>query len=175
MIAGLPKSVLISRFRLRSRTCCYAGYSSSGISVSPSVLNPKLPRRVLLGWLLSFLMVALGVVAIDANAKESSKDELHAKLDTFTVNLTGPTQKYLQVDITLSLANAEVGERIKAYMPVIRHKMILLLTSKEASLLGTTDGKRKLVLEAKSAANNAIRVMEGEGVTDVLFTSFIIQ
>ena len=132
-------------------------------------------RRTLLGCLLSFVMAALVIGTVEANAKEGSKDELHAKLETFTVNLSGPTQKYLQVDITLSLANLQAVENIKTYMPEIRHKMILLLTSKEASILVTNEGKKKLLQEAKRAANSVINVTEKEGVADVLFTSFIIQ
>lgn len=132
-------------------------------------------RRTLLGWLLSFVMATFVIGTVEANAKEGSKDELHAKLETFTVNLSGQTQKYLQVDITLSLANLQAVESIKTYMPEIRHKMILLLTSKEASILVTNEGKKKLLQEAKRAANSVINVTEKEGVADVLFTSFIIQ
>lgn len=175
MIAGSPKSSLSSPFLFRWRACCCTGYSSSVISVSPSFFNPKFMRRTLLGWLLSFVMAALVIGTVEANAKEGSKDELHAKLETFTVNLSGPTQKYLQVDITLSLANVQAVESIKTYMPEIRHKMILLLTSKEASILVTNEGKKKLLQEAKKAANSVIHVTEKEGVADVLFTSFIIQ
>jgi len=129
----------------------------------------------LLGWLLHFIIAVLVIGAVEANAKESEKDKLHAKLETFIVNLSGPTQKYLQVDITFSLVNVQAAERIKTYMPEIRHKMILLLTSKEASILGTNEGKRKLLQEAKMAANTVIQVTEKEGVADVLLTSFIIQ
>lgn len=173
MIAGSPKSVVSSPVFLQS--IASGGYSGFGASVSSGRANPKLVSRMLLGWLLPLVMAVLVIGAADVNAKESSKDDLHARLEPFTVNLAGPAQKYLQVEMTLSVANAEVGERVKAYMPAIRHQLILLLTSKDANALGTTEGKRKLLKEAKSAANNAIKVREGEAVTGVLFTSFIIQ
>lgn len=175
MIAGSPKISLSSPFFFRWRACCCIRYSSSGIYISPGYSNPQLIRRALLRWLLYFVMAALVIGAVEASAKEGSKDELHAKLETFTVNLSGTAQKYLQVDITLSLANVQAGERIKTHMPEIRHKMILLLTSKDAGILGTNEGKRKLLQEAKRAANSAIQVTEKEGVAEVLFTSFVIQ
>jgi flagellar FliL protein len=100
---------------------------------------------------------------------------LLAKVDAITVNLAGPTQQYIQVEMTLKLAKPEVSEKIKAFMPVIRHNMILLLTTKESAQLAPMEGKQKLVQEAKKVINEALELREKDGVTDVLFSSFIIQ
>ena len=53
--------------------------------------------------------------------------------------------------------------------------MILLLSSKDANQLGSIEGKQKLVQESKVAINQALELPDKEGVTDVLFNSFIIQ
>jgi flagellar basal body-associated protein FliL len=37
------------------------------------------------------------------------------------------------------------------------------------------EGKQKLVQEAKKVINEALELREKDGVTDVLFSSFIIQ
>jgi flagellar FliL protein len=130
---------------------------------------------------ISFLLAAFLLTASAVNAEEGgSKAEgggkdLVVKMDAIVVNLLGPTQQYIQVVMFLKLATPEVGERVKLYMPVIRHKMILLLTTKTAIQLEETAGKQKLVLESKGAVNKAIELTEKEGVTDVLFDSFIIQ
>jgi flagellar FliL protein len=100
---------------------------------------------------------------------------LLAKVDAITVNLQGPSQKYLQVELTLKLAKPDVSERIKLYMPAIRNNLILLLTSKEPAQLEPLEGKQQLVIESKRVINKALEVKEKEGVTDVLFSSFIIQ
>jgi len=122
------------------------------------------------------LLVAFLLAAGTANAAEGgSKDILHAKLEPIVVNLLGPTRQYIQVEMVLKLAKPEIGERIKLYMPVIRHKMILLLSSKNVQQLGPSEGKQKLVQESKSAVNQALELTEKEGVTDVLFDSLIIQ
>lgn len=123
----------------------------------------------------AFVFAAFFLLASSSGAEEGSKDGLHARLETFTVNLLGPAQQFLQLDITLSLAKAEAGEKIKTYMPVIRHNMILLLTSKTASRLETNAGKLELKQQAKNAVNNALELTEKEGVSDVLLDSFIIQ
>jgi len=130
--------------------------------------------RPLRGWLLLLVIAAL-MGAVQARAEEGGKDELHARLEALTVNLRGPEHRYLQVEITLNLAKAQSMERVKLYMPVIRHNMILLLTSKEPNRLETNAGKLKLMREAVNAANNAIDLTEKEGVNDVLFTAFVIQ
>lgn len=122
------------------------------------------------------LLVAFLLAAGTANAAEGGgKDILHAKLEPIVVNLLGPTRQYIQVEMVLKLAKPEIGERIKLYMPVIRHKMILLLSSKNVQQLGPSEGKQKLVQESKSAVNQALELTEKEGVTDVLFDSLIIQ
>jgi len=122
------------------------------------------------------LLVAFLLAAGAANAEEGGdKNLLHAKLEPIVVNLLGPTRQYIQVEMVLKLAKPEIGERIKLYMPVIRHKMILLLSSKNVQQLGPSEGKQKLVQESKSAVNQALELTEKEGVTDVLFDSLIIQ
>lgn len=128
---------------------------------------------------ISFLFGIFLLAASAASASEGGGggggNDLLAKVEAITVNLMGPTQQYIQIEMTLKLAKAEVGERVKLYMPVIRHKMILLLTSKDASQLGPIEGKQKLLQESKDAVNQALELPEKEGVTDVLFSSFIIQ
>ena len=98
----------------------------------------------------------------------------YTKLEPFTVNLQGLSQ-YLQVGITLKGATPESGEAISAYMPVIRHALILLLSSKDAAQLSTLEGKTSLGEEAKKAVNKAIGLTDKQGVSGILFESFIIQ
>ncbi len=131
-----------------------------------------------------FVLAAFLMTASVANAegggeggKEGGKDgnSLLAKVEPIVVNLSGPTQQFIQVEMTLKLAKPEVADKVKLYMPVIRHKMILLLTSKDAAQLGPIEGKQRLLQESKIAINQALEMSEKDGVTDVLFSSFIIQ
>ena len=125
---------------------------------------------------LVFLLAAFLLAAESASAEEGGgKDTQHAALEPITVNLQGSTRQYLQVEMTLRLAKPELIDKIKLYMPVIRHTMILLLTSKEANQLTPLDGKMKLVQESKNALNRALGLTEKDGITDVLFTALIIQ
>jgi len=98
----------------------------------------------------------------------------YTKLEPLTVNLQGLSQ-YLQVSITLKGATPEAGEAISAYMPMIRHALILLLSSKDAAQISTLEGKTSLGNETRIAVNKAIGMTDKQGVSGILFQSFIIQ
>ena len=98
----------------------------------------------------------------------------YAKLETLTVNLQGLTQ-YLQVNMVLKVAKPEISEAIKGWNPVIRHELILLLSSQKGEELATIEGKKKVMAAIKTAINKVLKVDAKEGVTDVLFESFVIQ
>ena len=66
--------------------------------------------------------------------------------EKFTVNLQREEgDQYLQVGITLKILEAEMEMKVKAAMPEIRSKLLILLSSKKPSELITTEGKQLLV------------------------------
>jgi flagellar FliL protein len=101
----------------------------------------------------------------------------YVPVDAFTVNLQPEAgDQYLQVQFTLQVANLEQVELIKANMAKVRSRVLLLLSGKKASEINTVDGKRQLASEILVALKEPF-VPKGnpQEVTDVLFTSFIIQ
>jgi flagellar FliL protein len=116
------------------------------------------------------------MASANSGGKEASASGGSAttKLEPFTVNLS-TSERYLQVSLTLQLANAEIGEKIKVYMPVVRHFILLGLSSKEPAPLQTGEGKRELIEELRNAVNKALGVKEHDGVTDIFFENFVIQ
>lgn len=100
---------------------------------------------------------------------------VYEKLETFTVNLSdGAT--YLQVEISLKVADAKVQEKLKMHMPEVRDAMLRLLSSKSPEELGEVEGKDKLAEEIQKQMNQVIGVKKAKkGVQGVLFTAFIIQ
>ena len=109
-----------------------------------------------------------------ANAPKEGGASAYAKLETLTVNLQGLTQ-YLQVNMALKLAKPEIADSIKEWNPVIRHELILLLSSQRGEELATLEGKKKVMEAAKTAVNKILKLDDHGGVTDILFESFIIQ
>ncbi|OYO30450.1 flagellar basal body-associated protein FliL [Janthinobacterium sp. PC23-8] len=102
---------------------------------------------------------------------------VYVPIDSFTVNLQPENgEQYLQTAFTLQVANSEEMETIKANMPKVRSRLLLLLSGKKASELNTVEGKQQLAAEIVAQINQPFEEKGPEqDVTDVLFTAFIIQ
>lgn len=101
----------------------------------------------------------------------------YVQFETFTVNLLpDPDDKFLQLDLTVEVKGAELAEKFKTQMPVLRNRVLLLLTSKKASDISTPEGKtqlsEELLAELKKPLTASGKPLK---VTQVLFTSFVIQ
>lgn len=99
---------------------------------------------------------------------------LYSKLGTFTVNLKNISQ-FLQVDISLKLPNAEMLEQIKSNFPIIRHELILLLSTQDSAAIAPATGRQKLMEECRDTVNKAMKLRPEDGIKEVLFESFVIQ
>jgi flagellar FliL protein len=124
------------------------------------------------------------------------------KLEPFTVKLQADQQEsYLQATPELRVVDMPIGEKIKQYMPEIRHKVLLLMSGKKPSDLSTPQGVQQLANEMRDAINVIIDGPKAkskskgkeaaapdapppppsdtadpdDSVQAVLFTSFIIQ
>lgn len=114
--------------------------------------------------------------------KKKKKKDPEAKpeyvpVEPFTVNLQPENgEQYLQVQFTLQVAGAEQSTLIKDNMAIVRNRVLLLLSSKKASEISTLEGKQQLAAEIEAVIKDPFE-KEGDEqeVTDVLFTSFIIQ
>jgi len=118
--------------------------------------NNKLPI-IIIGVLL--LVIAGGVgwyltkgheAPADAHVEAKPAPVLEPKFiplgEKFTVNLQREEgDQYLQVGITLKILEADLEMKIKAAMPEIRSRLLILLSSKKPSELITTEGKQLLV------------------------------
>lgn len=96
-------------------------------------------------------------------------------LETFTVNLQSEEQ-FLQTDITLQVSDQAEVDAIKLHMPRVRSRLLSLLSSKHADELTTTQDKEKLAQEIMALVNQPFAAKGApQQVSDVLFTSFVIQ
>ena len=111
-----------------------------------------------------------------AEHKKAVKPEFVA-IDPFTVNLQPENgDQYLQIQFTLQVGGPEQVEVIKTNMARVRSRVLLLLSAKKASELTTVEGKQQLSNEIIAAVKQPFAEKgEPQDVTDVLFTSFIIQ
>lgn len=122
-------------------------------------------------------------------------------VENMVVNLADPGgERFAQVGITLELENDKAVDQIKAFMPAIRSRILLLLSQRTSEELLKRDGKEKLATDvmAESARVLGYKVDTREGkkkrddeeeeeasprnrksvpgpVVGVFFSSFIVQ
>ncbi|MET3118405.1 flagellar FliL protein [Undibacterium sp. GrIS 1.8] len=139
---------------------------------------PRLHKNLLLN-LLYIILICLsstlsGSAFANSGAKEDGGGGNMTKLEAFTVNLS-TSEKYLQVSMTLQLANPEIAEKIKVYLPVVRHVILMSLSGKEPGDILSSAGKKELIEEIRDTVNKALDVKEHDGVTNIFFENFVIQ
>jgi flagellar FliL protein len=115
-----------------------------------------------------------------SGSKKKKKEEAapeYVAIEPFTVNLQPEHgDQYLQVAFTLQVDGKEQVELIKANMAKVRSRVLLLLSGKKASEISTVEGKQQLAGEILAAVNAPFDENgDAQEVSDVLFTSFIIQ
>jgi flagellar FliL protein len=108
---------------------------------------------------------------------EPAKPPVFVMLDPFTVNLQAEAgEQFLQVAFTLQVTDQAEVDLIKLYMPQVRSRLLLMLSSKKASEISTLEGKKKLSTDIAALVNQPF-APNGKplGVSNVFFTSFVIQ
>ena len=131
-------------------------------------------------------------VAEDARSKTPPK---FIDLGQFTANLVREEEdRYLQIAISLKVTKPELEDKIKETKPEILHRVNMLLQSKSPSELSTIDGKERLAQQIMAQVEYVMGLRRTaptisaepdpapiepatgkNGISDVLFTSFIIQ
>lgn len=93
------------------------------------------------------------------------KPPVFVNMEPFTVNLQPEDgEQYLQVVAVLRVADSEAANALKLYMPEMRHKILLLLSSKKASDVASAHGREKLSEEIRSASNAIVASATGKTV-----------
>ncbi|HYD61002.1 MAG TPA: flagellar basal body-associated protein FliL [Noviherbaspirillum sp.] len=109
--------------------------------------------------------------------QEPPKPPVFVAMEPFTVNLQPEgVEQYLQVQFTVQVSDEKQVELLKLYMPLVRSRLLLLLSSKKPSELSTPEGKKKLQDEIVAAIKQPFTPQsQPQGVNGVFFTSFVIQ
>lgn len=120
---------------------------------------------------------------------------VYLPLDNMVVNLADPGgERVAQVGITLQVLDAHASDAVKAYLPVIRSGVLMLIAQRTSDELLTQEGKQKLANDilretlipfggaaagaaAGGAKKKAVQAADHAElpVLGVLFSSFIVQ
>ena len=95
----------------------------------------------------------------------------------FTVNVgqTLEDLRILMVSIVLEYATPEVAQRFTAIKPKLQHRIILLLSGETPGNLLSSKGKQELQERIAKDLNSQLDEDAKTGITEVLFTDFIVQ
>lgn len=94
-------------------------------------------------------------------------------LDTFTVNLKSDSgRRYLKVTMSLELEGPELSLELDSKAPVIRDRVIRILTSKSLEEISSKKGKQKISDQIMDTLNAMIS--DGQ-IKGIYFTEFVIQ
>lgn len=102
---------------------------------------------------------------------------VYLQMEQFTVNLQPELgEQYLQVALTLQVPHQAAADQIKLYMPLVRSRLLMLLSSKKASEINTMEGKQKLQEEILAQLREPFAPgLPETSVNGVFFTAFVIQ
>lgn len=90
--------------------------------------------------------------------------------------MDGQHIRHMQVVIEIKLTDPSKSAKLDLHKGPIRHELILLLSSQDASTISTAQGKEQLRKDALAAIQKVMQDLEGEPVIESLyFTNFIIQ
>ena len=107
------------------------------------------------------------------NSRQLSDIGILYPLDTFTVNLKSDSgRRYLKVTMSLELEGEELSLELDAKAPVIRDRVIRILTSKTLEEISSKQGKQKVSSQVMDTLNSMISDGRIQGI---YFTEFVIQ
>lgn len=90
-------------------------------------------------------------------------------------NVQGRT-RYLQVSMALMGRDAAGMEKLKVHVPVLRNRLVMLLSGQDFTALQTPLGKEMLLQQALASVQELAQKETGSTVVEqVLFTNFVLQ
>lgn len=98
-------------------------------------------------------------------------------LEAFTVTLQGPdSERILHIGITLRAGDEQTRARIEKYMPEVRSRILMVLSSQSPAAAQTPQGKADMARAIVTAVNQPFSPLpDGQYISDALFTAFVVQ
>lgn len=165
--------------------------AAAAAPATPTVDNaaPKSRKKAMIFAIIGFVCLAAGgggawfyLSSKAGHKQEAAKPEppappIFMAPETFTVNLQPEgDEQYLQAGVVIQVKDQEASAKLKLYLPQVRSRLLMLLSSKRASEITTMDGKQKLSDEIIAQLKQPFA--KGEAplqISSVHFTDFIIQ
>jgi len=132
--------------------------------------------ELILGTVMMCLSYSVGLAADEAEEKVkpayvSLGDPMVLNLSTQTKHLT-----FLQVKADVLVKDENAKEVIEMHIPAIRHKLIVILSEKNAADMKSPTKREEVRQQATTEIRNMIEEMSNnKDIKEVLFSSFLVQ
>ncbi|OZI60320.1 flagellar basal body-associated FliL family protein [Bordetella genomosp. 11] len=95
----------------------------------------------------------------------------------FTVTLqSADRERLVHIAMTLRVSDEQSRQRIEKYMPEVRSRVLMLLSAQTPESVQSPQGKVDLANAVMKVVNRPFAPLpDGQFVTDVLFTEFVVQ
>jgi flagellar FliL protein len=120
---------------------------------------------------------ATGAPVIANAAAQRDLPPIFAAIKPFTVTLKdGQAERLLHVAITVQLGNEASRTRIEKYMPEVRNRVLMVLSTQAPHEVQTHTGKVELAkVLTESLRKPFVAGSESPSILGVLFTEFVVQ
>ncbi len=148
-----------ARFRMNKMTICFSSLFSNVLRSS-----------------FVFLLLAMGANAYAAGGGGGSSSPYLEIKPAFVVNLADKSNdvRYLQVEVTLKIADVNDAPKVQKHMPMIRHRLVLLFSSLSFSEISSSQGKVKLTAEVLKEIREGLKKMTGKELIEAVYLPKIV-
>lgn len=138
---------------------------------------------LLVGGAAAFFMLGGEKTEAGASAEQVTKEPVVVNTtyvnipESIVVNIPGTTKsRTLKMNISFSVANPELGEKVKKHLPLLRSEVLTYTAMQDADLLMTVEGQSAFREQILIRVQTAMEQEEKEKLIDrVLFTAFVMQ
>ncbi len=115
----------------------------------------------------------------EENAEAAPKSSAYVSLgDAMVLNLSTSSQRltFLQIKADVLINDSSAEDLVKTHIPAIRHELIVLLSEQNANDMKSPTKREEIRKVATAQVQELMANLGGnDNVTDVLFSSFLVQ
>jgi len=101
---------------------------------------------------------------------------LFLRLEPFTVTIANDhAERLMHVGVVFTVSNEAARKHLTDLLPVVRSRILLLLSEQDPDTINTSAAKRFLERAIRDLANESLDPGAGQQVDQVLFTDFVVQ
>jgi flagellar FliL protein len=158
--------------------------TDSGFSMKKLVIVIVIVQVIMFGGLAAFLTMSgltggggQNQAAGEEGDVVNTSEPIYIAFEKFTVNFGGrQASHFMQVEIQAMTHDPDIQAEVTKHMPVIRNRIILILSSQTLESVTSLEGKDNLREQILIAVQEILQQRSKKtGIEEIYFTSFVMQ